>query len=144
MSTSDLKQLTYNDHKFKTFDKVRYNDTDKQGHVNNAVFSTFFETGRVELLYVPDKPLFDEGCEFVIASNNIDYLAEIKWPGEVLIGTSITHIGNRSIHIVQSIYQNGKLAGISQNVTVQIDQVTRKSLPFSDGIREELKKYLLE
>ncbi len=30
----------------RTSDKVRYGDTDRQGHVNNAVFSTFLETGR--------------------------------------------------------------------------------------------------
>lgn len=28
-------------------DKLRYGDTDRQGHINNAVFATFFETGRV-------------------------------------------------------------------------------------------------
>jgi acyl-CoA thioester hydrolase len=32
-----------------TYDKVRYADTDRQGHVNNAVFATFLETGRVEI-----------------------------------------------------------------------------------------------
>lgn len=32
----------------RTFDKVRYADTDRQGHVNNTAFSSFFETGRVD------------------------------------------------------------------------------------------------
>ena len=142
MNNIDFKQLKLEDHKFTSYDKVRYSDTDKQGHVNNAVFSTFFETGRVELLYLPDHPLYDDGCEFVIASNKIDYLQEIKWPGQVQIGTSLSHLGNSSIHIVQSIYQNGVLAGLSVNVTVQIDKVTRKSKPFSDQKKEELKHYL--
>ena len=35
-------------------DNIRYRDTDRQGHVNNAVLSTFPETGRVELLYDPN------------------------------------------------------------------------------------------
>jgi acyl-CoA thioesterase FadM len=34
-------------YKIWTYDKLRYNDTDRQGHVNNAIFATFFETGRV-------------------------------------------------------------------------------------------------
>jgi acyl-CoA thioester hydrolase len=34
-----------------THDKLRYSDTDRQGHVNNAVFSTYLETGRVEIFY---------------------------------------------------------------------------------------------
>ncbi len=40
-----------------TTDKLRYCDTDRQGHVNNAVFLTFLETGRVELLYNPVRRL---------------------------------------------------------------------------------------
>ncbi|HDG9121136.1 TPA: acyl-CoA thioesterase, partial [Pseudomonas aeruginosa] len=35
-------------------DKIRYADTDRQGHVNNAVFATFLETGRVEIIYDPE------------------------------------------------------------------------------------------
>jgi hypothetical protein len=42
-----------------TFDKLRYNDTDRQGHVNNAVFATLLESGRVEFLYAPEGALHD-------------------------------------------------------------------------------------
>ena len=35
-------------------DKIRFRDTDQLGHVNNAVFSTYFETGRAELLVHPE------------------------------------------------------------------------------------------
>ena len=42
----------------RTHEKLRYADTDRQGHVNNAVFATMLETGRVELLYSLDKPLY--------------------------------------------------------------------------------------
>jgi acyl-CoA thioester hydrolase len=38
-------------------DNIRYRDTDRRGPVNNAVFSTSPETGRVELLYDPNEPL---------------------------------------------------------------------------------------
>lgn len=37
-----------------TFDKIRYSDTDRQGHVNNTALSTFLETGRTEILYSID------------------------------------------------------------------------------------------
>jgi YbgC/YbaW family acyl-CoA thioester hydrolase len=78
-------------------DKLRYADTDKLGHVNNAAFSTFFETGRVELLHDPRAPLNAAGCGFVIARVAIDFAAEILWPGEVEIGTRVAAIGRSSI-----------------------------------------------
>lgn len=144
MNIDHLKQLTYQEHAFKTYDKVRYCDTDKQGHVNNSVFNQFFETGRVEFLYIPTSPMFDEGCSFVIASSKVDYIDEIKWPGIVEIGTSIIKIGNSSIHLYQSLYQNGKLVGTSDNITVQVDNETKRSKALSENARKRLQSYLLK
>jgi YbgC/YbaW family acyl-CoA thioester hydrolase len=73
-----------------TSDKIRYADTDRQGHVNNAAFATFCETGRVEILYDPAHPLTSDGGEFVIVSLNLVFKDEIQWPGEVTIGTYVT------------------------------------------------------
>ena len=59
----------------KTYEKLRYADTDRQGHVNNAVFATMLETGRVEILYDPNVPLASPNCEFVIVNLNLDFLS---------------------------------------------------------------------
>ena len=37
----------------RTGDMIRFGDLDPQGHVNNTVFATYFETGRVMLLREP-------------------------------------------------------------------------------------------
>ena len=52
-----MEKIKYEEFPLKTYDKIRYADTDRQGHVNNAVFSTFLETGRVKILYNPDYPI---------------------------------------------------------------------------------------
>ena len=86
-----------------TTDTIRYGDTDCQGHVNNAVFSTFIETGRSEILYRQQPPVYPEGTQFVIARLEIDYLREILWPGEVVCGTAVAKVGNSSVRLVQSL-----------------------------------------
>ncbi|MFZ9635943.1 MAG: hypothetical protein ACO3EK_19200, partial [Alphaproteobacteria bacterium] len=48
-------------------DKLRYGDTDRLGHVNNAAFSTFLETGRVEEAFWP--PYFVMLAELTMASH---------------------------------------------------------------------------
>jgi acyl-CoA thioester hydrolase len=65
------------------YDKLRYADTDRQGHVNNSVFSTALETGRVELLYAPDAAIVEPHKSFVIARLELDFRGELTWPGEV-------------------------------------------------------------
>lgn len=57
------------------FDKLRFGDTDRQDHVNNALYATLFETGRVELLYDSAEPVRDPGSALVIARLIIDDLS---------------------------------------------------------------------
>ncbi|MBL8968659.1 MAG: acyl-CoA thioesterase, partial [Spirochaetaceae bacterium] len=113
-----------------------------QGHVNNAVFSSFLETGRAEILYDPRKDLCGENRCFVIAGIKLDFLGEITWPGIVRIGTMLTRIGNSSIDIRQGLFQEGRCVAAAETVIVQIDATTRKSAPLSRGAVEELSKYL--
>jgi acyl-CoA thioester hydrolase len=137
------KKPEYDDFPLKTYDKIRYADTDRQGHVNNALFSTFLETGRTELLYAKE-PLHAENASFVIASQKLDLLSEIRWPGKVDIGTAVTRVGNSSLSLFQGLYQDGKLAAVADTVIVQMDDRTRKSKPLSPGTAERLKQYLVE
>ena len=133
----------YEDFPLKAYDKIRYADTDRQGHVNNALFSTFLETGRTELIYA-NEPLHAEKASFVIASLKLDLISEIRWPGTVEIGSAITRIGNSSFSLFQGIYQNGNLAAVAETVIVQMDDHTRKSTPLSPGTKERLKEYFVE
>lgn len=126
----------------QAYDKLRYGDTDRQGHVNNAVFATFMETGRVELIYDADDPLLDEGFSFVLAKLDIDYVAEVLWPGTVDIGTRVTRVGRSSVTMQQAVFQNGKLCASAETVVVHFDQRTRKSHAFSEVQRAKLEGWI--
>lgn len=122
-----------------TFDKLRYNDTDRQGHVNNAVFATLLETGRVEFLYAPDGALHAPGCAFVIAGLTLSFLKEINWPGRVDIGTGVTDIGRSSFTLSQGLYQNGQCVAMAQTTIVQMNESSRRSHPLSDAAQQRLQ-----
>ena len=131
------------DFKHHTFDKVRYGDTDKQGHVNNAMFARFLESSRTEILYHPDRPLHNEETSFVIANMSIDFLSEIHWPGQVDLYANVLRIGRSSITFEQAIYQHDVLCGYSTCVIVHVSNETKKSiplLPFAIDYLETLKK----
>jgi acyl-CoA thioester hydrolase len=136
------KRPNYEDFTLRTYDKVRYGDTDSQGHINNAVFSTFLETGRCELFNRMDF-LGDNNIMFGLASVKLNLMSEITWPGTVEIGTAITKIGNSSISFFQGLYQKGKLVAVAEAVSVRMDETTRESKSLSDEMKEELRKYLM-
>ena len=136
------RQARLEDFPLRTFDKLRYGDTDRQGHVNNAVFATLLETGRVEMVYDAQRPLIDPGCAFVIARLELDFIDEMLWPGRVDIGTRVKSIGRSSLTVEQALFQNNRLVAWAETVLVQVDETTRKSQALSEGAIEQLKRFV--
>ncbi len=126
-----------------TFDKIRYSDTDRQGHVNNAVFAAFFETGRVEMLYQPSQKFLSDDCSFVVAKTTIELLAEIQWPGQVDLGTGIVRIGNSSLVIAANLYQQGRLVATSETMVVQVNIQTKTSQALDSTSKSLLERFIL-
>lgn len=119
-----------------TTDKLRYSDTDRQGHINNAVFATFFETGRVEIISQIERHAEVTDREFVLARITIDYLQEVHWPGTVTIGSRISRVGTSSLTVEQVIVVDEAVCARAESVMVQIRTSTRRSEPFDDATRE--------
>ena len=137
-----MKPQGLNEFPLVSTDKLRYGDTDRQGHVNNAVFMTFLETGRVEVLHRPDTPLYDDNAEFVLVNLNLDLQGEIRWPGDVQIGTAVSKIGNSSITLYQRVFQSGVCVASADSVVVQMNTTTRKSQALSEAARTALNAFL--
>lgn len=123
-----------------TMDTIRFSDTDKLGHVNNAAFSTFLETGRTHVLLDPNKPLGHPGTSFVIARLILDFKAEMHWPGKADIGTRCKSIGRSSFVLEQIILQGDTIAALAETVMVMFDETTRKSTPLPDTAIARLKE----
>ena len=131
MATSP--ELELDQFPLKAYEKLRYADTDRLGHVNNAVFSTMLETGRVEFLFDQSKPILSANCVFVIASLTLNFISEINFPGRVDIGTRVIAIGRSSVTLDQALFQDGRCAATAKTVIVQMNEATRRSQPFSDA-----------
>lgn len=131
---------TLDSYPLRAVDRLRYGDTDRQGHVNNAAFATFCESGRVAFLCDPERPLAPAGSAFVVARLLIDFRAEITWPGEVEIGTRVTRIGRSSFSVAQGLFQRGKCVATAETVVVLMDEATRRSHRLPDTLIETLQK----
>ncbi|MBS1991743.1 MAG: acyl-CoA thioesterase [Cyanobacteria bacterium SZAS LIN-3] len=122
-------------YKFWTSVTLRYGDTDKLGHVNNAVFATICEAGRAHLLFNREGSIAGAGKTMVLANLNLDFLAEMHFPGTAEVGTAIDSFGKSSLKLFQCIYKDDVCCGISRSTIVLIDEETRKPIPYSEEIR---------
>ena len=115
-------------------EKVRFSDTDRQGHVNNVCFSFFLESGRAAIV-LEDPSLLEPDCFFVIVTTTIDFLGELHFPGVVTIANGISKIGGSSITVRQALFQDGRCASVSYSTMAQVNTKKRAAQPLSDRAR---------
>ncbi len=119
-------------------DIIRWGDLDSMGHVNNAMFSRFFESGRIALLdgFGQQSALAPDNV--VLAHISIDFLNELHFPGEVQTGLRVLSLGRSSFTVAEAIFQNDQCAATASAVMVFIDLETRQSTPLPDSVRQLL------
>ena len=121
-----------------TEDVLRFGDTDANGHVNNAAFAVFCESGRVNILHTRLRAVQEAGGFFAIARLVIEFRAELRYPGRVRCGTWVSAIGRTSVGFAQVLLDDdGRLAATSEAVTVALDGATRRPMPLgAETLRE--------
>ena len=125
---------------FVTTHRLRFNDTDKLGHVNNAVFAIMIEQGRAELMALAGLPIGVDKQSVVIVRMELDFIAEMAWPGDVRIETEIARLGGRSFGLQQRLLMEGRLCGQAATVLVVMDREARRAVPI-DPWRESLARW---
>jgi acyl-CoA thioester hydrolase len=118
---------------------VRWRDRDALGHVNAAVFPTYFEESRNAWLVDHLGASFGPE-EYVIARMEIDYRAEVA-PGvtEVLGEHRVERVGNSSVTLAERLLDaEGSVLAEARFVIVFWVPAGRRSRPLKDPERRAL------
>ena len=129
------------DFPYRLADNVRFADLDPNQHVNNAVYATYFETGRVTLMKDRGFGLTPEGLAWIMVRLDIHFRAELKWPGTIEMGLGVSKFGRTSVTFDQVVFSEGKCVASSQSVSVLIDDVTRKPTPLTGQIKNNFEPW---
>ncbi|MEL6792728.1 MAG: thioesterase family protein [Pseudomonadota bacterium] len=128
---------------FLTFEAVslRYSDEDSMGHINNVAYAAYFEAGRMALFSELLAGLGDQKFNFVLANVSIDYLREMRFPGQLKVGGRLLRVGTKSITTGYGAFLNGVCHATATCVNVYFDPETRRSRPFPDKFRNGLLRH---
>jgi acyl-CoA thioester hydrolase len=118
---------------------LRYSDMDALGHLNNAVYATLFEAGRVAYVDNILQAMTPTGAGYVIVKLTIEFRAEAKYPGVARISTRVSRVGGSSMTYAQELHVNGKLAATAESVCALFDLTKRKALRCPEAMRAFLK-----
>lgn len=127
---------------------IRFADMDAMGHVNNAVYMTYMETGRIH--YFRELNLFQDRFEMhigpILAKSTIDYRLPLTLDdNRVEVYSRVTRLGNKSYDMEHLIVcdHNGQveIAAQGQLVLVAYDYRAGHSVILPKNWREGITAY---
>lgn len=127
--------------------EVVFRDIDAMGHVNNAVFFTYFETARIKYLTeimegsgrigyeVLDLPL-------ILVEATCTYKSQALLGEKLCLGLGLSRFGTKSFDLIYRIEgEDGRLVAEGKTVQVMYDYVARQAFPIPDNIKEYVSAY---
>jgi len=133
-----------NDYTFFERVTLRYADNDANGHVNNAHYYSFFDTGVEGYLRQHNlrEPLSANVRTLVVASS-CRYYSEVSFPGNIDIAVRVARIGNSSIHYDIAIFRDDDSAQAAAQGTFTIvcaSKETGRPVPVPQAFRDHLQQ----
>jgi len=111
--------------------QVRFGDTDALGHVNNAVYASYAELGRISMT----RDLGVRSPSFILARLAIDFRRQVRLGDEVYVETEVTKVGNSSVTMFQRLLAESELAADMEAVVVWFDYASQRPARLPDEVR---------
>lgn len=124
---------------------TRWNDNDRYGHVNNAVYYQYFDSVINEVLIHQGGLDIHRGevVGFIVRSE-CDFLAPVAYPGLLEVGVVVRRLGRSSVTYETALLRPGedRPAAIGRMVHVFVDTATGRPTDIPAPIRAVLERLL--
>ncbi len=138
-NSMDYKNVTQENFKYLQFIQTRWRDMDAIGHINHAIYLTYFETVRVNYLNELGFDLLKRGMDkgVILASMKIDYWRQSTYPSNFNIGCRIIRIGHKSFDLFSAIFDDSETRPITSGIftLVTFDYKLQKTISITDNIK---------
>lgn len=132
------------DYKYKTPIAIRFSDIDAVGHVNNAIYLTYFEVARFRYWReIMNWNLHENGI--IVGRSEVNYLKPVKLEDEIYCYVRTTRIGNSSfdvMHLLTRVIPGGEeICTTGKTVCISYDYKLNKSIPIPQTERQMMIAY---
>jgi len=117
-------------------EQVRFRDLDALGHVNNAVYSTYFESARIAF-YAELTGLPLEQLDIILAESTVRFRAPAHYGDRLAIGARIASVGTKSFVMEYLALREADAVLIAEgrSVLVGYDFKAGATMPVRDAVR---------
>ncbi|WP_018111564.1 acyl-CoA thioesterase [Thermus igniterrae] len=116
--------------------EVRFRDLDALGHVNNAVYLSYFEVARVAYFAHLERDWLAKG-HFILARAEVDFLRPVHLGDRVEVGVRVVRLGRSSFDMEYLLTAQGEPA--ARGKTVQVWLEGGRPAPLPPAIRERIE-----
>ena len=116
----------------------RFYETDALGHINNASIAAWFEVARITFIESLEKQAAASSVNWILASLQIDFIAETFYGTDVIATVTDATAGNSSLTVSCEMTQGGKLTVRGKAVLVHLDTESKRPSRIPDSLREKI------
>lgn len=118
--------------------QIRYRDLDTLGHVNNAVYLSYFELGRIDFIKRFIGSFDANSVNFVIAHAEIDFKKPVLMSDNIALETCISETGNTSFTFSHSIknQDDGTIYCTGKTIAVLMSSSNGRPTKLPDRFKE--------
>lgn len=120
---------------------VRLTDIDILGHVNNAIYLTYFEIARMHYfaeLVGNEWNWMEEGV--VLVKNEVEYFKPIVLNDVPYVKVSLIQLGTKSFTLGYEITVNDQLVTKGSSVLVGFNSKTKSTIEIPEKMKEAIQK----
>jgi acyl-CoA thioester hydrolase len=121
---------------------TRWADNDIYGHVNNAVYTTWFDTAVNSYLIQRGALDIHHGNTIgLVVQTHCNYFAPMAFPQAVQAGIRVVHFGTSSVRYAVGLFADGAATSnaCGEFVHVYVDKTTRLPLPITLAFKTVLE-----
>ena len=135
------------DFRFRCPIEVRFRDIDAMGHVNNAVYLTYFENARAAWVAALDRPESSssnllEQFPFILAEAHCRFLRPVRLGERVCCLVRATAVGNKSFELEYLLVSEpaGQPLTHGRSTQIYFDYGTARPAPVPPEVRRAIEK----
>jgi acyl-CoA thioester hydrolase len=126
--------------------RVRYAECDRQGHVFNAHYFSYFDLALTELWRAAIgyyDLMIERGVDLVVAEAQARYLRPARFDDEVDVAAAVERLGTTGITTGFQVLRGADLLVEGRMRHVCVDAATLTKTPIPDWLRDALQSWLV-
>ena len=123
--------------------EVRFKDLDAMGHVNNAVYFTYFENARIAYWNAVGRSRTRGEVTYVVARAECDFRSPVTMDDAIVCHVRIASLGRSSFTFEFLLREERTGRAVAEGKTVQVvyDYAARRVRPIDAELREEILRF---